>query len=152
MNQASKYTFVRNKKKADDRKMMPQADFYQPNIQDIDTNVVSIDFKSLRQAEENLEMGDPNHCQNCKACLSSLSQVFSKDAYRVKYHAEVFTDEEEKDNVQKADNGKKIELSKVPENSKVWVCEFCTTHNVMQIEHEEIPSKEDVVYMLQSVS
>jgi hypothetical protein len=31
-----------------------------------------------------------------------------------------------------------------------WECEFCSYPNILQIEKEEIPTKEDVVYMLES--
>lgn len=38
----------------------------------------------------------------------------------------------------------------VNENDKVWVCEFCSHHNVIQVEQEEIPKDEDIIYMLKS--
>ena len=46
-------------------------------------------------------------------------------------------------------------LSKVDEKkveageNKSWKCEFCSSENEIQIEKEEIPSKDDVTYMLQ---
>ena len=32
----------------------------------------------------------------------------------------------------------------------IWVCEFCEYKNQIQIEKEEIPVTEDVVYLIQS--
>lgn len=33
-----------------------------------------------------------------------------------------------------------------------WVCEFCGTHNRLQIEKEEIPVEADMVYIVESAS
>eukprot|EP00331_Platyophrya_macrostoma_P003260 CAMPEP_0176417486 /NCGR_PEP_ID=MMETSP0127-20121128/6918_1 /TAXON_ID=938130 /ORGANISM="Platyophrya macrostoma, Strain WH" /LENGTH=87 /DNA_ID=CAMNT_0017797657 /DNA_START=37 /DNA_END=296 /DNA_ORIENTATION=- len=40
---------------------------------DVDTNVISLDFKALQTAMQNLSFGDPNFCTTCKASLTSLS-------------------------------------------------------------------------------
>ncbi len=33
-----------------------------------------------------------------------------------------------------------------------WVCEFCEHHNKLRIEKEEIPTSDDLVYILESAS
>ena len=35
-------------------------------------------------------------------------------------------------------------------NESLWLCEFCNYPNKLLIEKEEIPVKEDIVYMLES--
>ena len=41
----------------------------------------------------------------------------------------------------------KIELQK---NEVLWKCEFCGFPNTLKIEKEEIPIKDDIVYMMES--
>ena len=41
----------------------------------------------------------------------------------------------------------KIQLSKA---EALWECEFCGHSNILKIEKEEVPAKDDVVYMLES--
>ncbi len=38
----------------------------------------------------------------------------------------------------------------IGENEKVWICEFCGEHNRLNIEMEEVPQNDDMIYMLQS--
>lgn len=33
-----------------------------------------------------------------------------------------------------------------------WICEFCSHHNRLRIEKEEIPSEADMVYIIESAS
>ena len=35
---------------------------------------------------------------------------------------------------------------------QVWICEFCENHNRIHIEDEEIPKKEDIIYIVESVN
>ena len=44
---------------------------------------------------------------------------------------------------------KRLELSL---KDMVWVCEFCSHHNKIRIEKEEIPTAEDLVYIVESAS
>ena len=41
----------------------------------------------------------------------------------------------------------KLQMQK---NNSFWECEFCGYPNILTIEKEEIPLKEDVVYLLES--
>ena len=38
----------------------------------------------------------------------------------------------------------------VNKTQKLWTCEFCKHPNTLNIEEEEIPKKDDVLYVLQS--
>ena len=38
---------------------------------------------------------------------------------------------------------------KLPENARLWICEFCGFSNWLQIDENEIPKKEDCLYLLE---
>ena len=79
----------------------------------------------MKQAEKNLAGGDPYSCKKCAAILNKFSVV--KNAAEAK---------EEKGDLKP--------------NESLWNCEFCHYPNAIMIEKEEIPVKDDVVYMLES--
>ncbi len=33
---------------------------------------------------------------------------------------------------------------------KLWTCEFCKFENILQIDEEEVPKSDDLLYMIQS--
>lgn len=41
-------------------------------------------------------------------------------------------------------------MQPINQHDLVWVCEFCGAENLLQIEKEEIPANDDVIYMLKS--
>lgn len=43
----------------------------------------------------------------------------------------------------------KVSKPVVEEGEKVWTCEFCTQRNIVDIEEEEVPTEEDVTFMLE---
>lgn len=43
-------------------------------------------------------------------------------------------------------------ILEIGENEKVWICEFCGEHNKLNIEKEEIPAGEDMIYIVQSAN
>jgi len=132
---------------------------------DVDTNVISLDFKALQTAMQNLSFGDPNFCTTCKASLTSLSlnNIHNKDKYQQLYSAS----KKSLDVIPEENNAKKVEEEKDQQNEtkpkpaflnasdlksheSVWICEFCGTHNKISIESEELPKSNDLFYMLQS--
>ena len=45
-----------------------------------------------------------------------------------------------------------IQLDDIKAHEMVWICEFCGHHSKLSIENEEIPKKDDMVYILQSAN
>ena len=113
MNQASNFTFLKKKKAVKKEEVMKDI-FYQPEI---DTNVISISFKNMKQAEENLQMGDPILCKTCNSCLSKLSNVYSKDAYKLKFYDGEDVEEKKEGDAQEAELKNRLALDIVSENN-----------------------------------
>ena len=61
-------------------------------------------------------------------------------------------EEVKKDQSQDASEPKKtvIQASEIKNHESVWVCEFCSAHNKISIEIEELPKTDDLFYMIQS--
>ena len=88
--------------------------------QKVNTNVISINLGSLKDAADNIATGDPIICDSCKAILSKHDELFKQ------YEDMKLDDEDE----------------------SIWICQFCNHINVIQIDDEEIPKAETVDYML----
>ncbi|EAS02966.1 Sec23/Sec24 trunk domain protein (macronuclear) [Tetrahymena thermophila SB210] len=122
--------------------------FFQPQDDNLDTNIVTISFDSIKQSEQNLQMGDPIFCKGCKAVLSKISKLEENKKKEEGEKVEI-EEEENKDNKQEQQQIKE----ELEENGNmIWNCEFCKTKNVINIEREELPQQEDVIYMVQSVN
>jgi len=159
MNKASNFAYLRRKKAA------PLPGGQQAFLSDIrqpeqpDTNVISVRFNTLKAAEDNLQMGDAIFCKNCRSCVSSLSQLFSKADYQEKFMKEdnkpeekagEESKEEQKSNEKPPQAGQAI-TTVITDTDKIWVCEFCGVHNVLNnFDLEEIPKTDDVIYMIRS--
>ena len=95
-----------------------------------DLNVAVVTFDSMKDVKKNLAGGDPYSCKKCKAILNKYSKIMSPKDYA----------ESEKVSL-------KLEIK--PQQS-LWECEFCGYPNIISIEKEEIPTADDVSYMLES--
>jgi len=156
MDCASKLAYFKRKKNLESQSNQAQNDFrvlplFSKETNDVDTNVISINFRNIKQAEENLQMGDPIFCKNCNSSLSFLSTIFTKNEYEKRFYknGEKIDEEAKGDDISIAIRSETIPLENIHETDRVWVCEFCGLHMQLNIEPEEIPNKEDVVYMLQ---
>jgi hypothetical protein len=84
------------------------------------TNVLTIKFSKLKE-KSSMQTGDAIKCQNCEAYLSQISKL------------EVVSNPD----------------GSIIDGQKLWKCEFCNYKNNLKIDDEEIPTSDDVVYMLQ---
>ncbi len=93
--------------------------------EEIDTNVVAIDFKILEQ-DAQLAAGEPQICEECNALFSVHSKLEDKDV--------------------KMEEGKE-ELS--DDDDQLWICEYCSHRNVVNLEKPEIPTADTINYILE---
>ena len=127
-----------------------------------DVNVMSIGFAFLKEAQKSMMgTGDAAFCSVCKAALNSFSKLMSKDEYLMKVQG-VKNDknkmEIEEEEEKKGEDNKKLEASgkiqqdfaELKPNEKVWICEFCEKQNKFMLEEEEIPKKNDMIYIIES--
>ena len=165
MNFASDFAYVKPKKqrmakKKQDELIEIESD---EDIGDVDTNIISVDFKILKEIEKKMGLGDPYYCSKCKSVLNSVSKVMKKKEYlnfikSLQNNLENIIEEkeEEKKYEEEKKNNDKIEINaekkiiEVKENESVWICEFCGNYNKLNIEDEEIPTNDDTVYLIQS--
>jgi len=122
-----------------------------------DTNVISVRFNTMKEAEENMQMGDAYFCKQCRSCLSSNSHILSKAEYSEKYQVneQAHPMEEEKEEQKVNDGpvqGKQEGITTaITDTDKIWICEFCGVHNVLNnIDLEEVPKTDDVIYLIKS--
>jgi len=162
MNKASNFAYLRRKKAAP--VLERHFDGAPQNIlpgqpEQPDTNVISVRFNTLRSAEDNLQMGDAIFCKDCRSCVSSLSQLYSKADYQEKFMKEENKpkpeekeeDKEEQKSNEKAPKAGEAITTVITDTDKVWVCEFCGVHNVLNnLDLEEIPKTDDVIYLIKS--
>lgn len=127
-----------------------------------DVNVMSIGFAFLKAAQKNIGTGDAIFCTNCKSVMNSFSKLMNKEEYlektignQVKEKKKSGNKEEEEE--KKEDNPKLEILGKIDQkfdeiksNESIWICEFCEHQNKFMIEEEEIPKKNDVIYITES--
>lgn len=159
MNFASPYTYF-NQRKIDEspekkkkhlkkEKMMMNHIIDEDELFSTDVNVMSIGFSFLKDAQKNMGTGDATFCTNCKTGLNSYSNLLSKDEYLKGHEQKV--EEEEEQKYEKIE--KKIEkpiLTNINNYDKIWICEFCGEHNILSIDKEEIPTKNDMIYIIES--
>ena len=153
---------------ADEREERPLVD---PPVdlsdEEVDTNVISVDFANITDGLKNLCMGDAIFCKKCSASLSSLStaNVFPREKYikhvDLKEQAkDISADphEEEKDDklskkmIPEGDQKNFIPETEIKSHESVWICEFCSHHNKISIEAEELPKTDDIFFMLKSAT
>ena len=91
--------------------------------QEVDTNVVAINFKVLKEQGE-LATGDPIFCSSCQALFNKYSL---------------------------AKGDEEVKHEELKEHEQLWVCEFCNNKNVIQVDEEEIPKTNAVNYILEAV-
>lgn len=189
MNCASDFAFLNRKKKS--AMSQQQMQHQQPDLlfanalkmpvqelidyeEDVDTNVISLDFKALPTAMQNLSFGDPFFCSKCKASLSALSvdNIYTKEKYLTAFPNQKSLEaiiEEDSSPIKKKENTMEEEkVQSNPDENKakptsfnvadlknhesVWVCEFCKNHNKVSLEPEEMPKSNDLFYVLQSAT
>ena len=84
----------------------------------------------MKEPEKNLAGGDAYVCQKCQVVLNKYSIILNNAEY-----------------IEKKKTLEKIELKA---GESLWECEFCSYPNIIKIEKEEIPTKDDVFYLLES--
>jgi len=138
-------------------------DLFQPLHEDApDTNVISVRFNTMKEAEENMQMGDAYFCKQCRSCLSSNSHVLSKAEYSEKYKVNEQAPLQQKNNMEEEKEEQKVNdgpvqgkqdgiTTVITDTDKIWICEFCGVHNVLNnIDLEEVPKTDDVIYLIKS--
>lgn len=167
MKFASKFTFFNQRKKAAQsdavgeqtketilrKKANIQID--EEELFRTDVNVMSIGFAFLKEAQKNMGTGDAVFCTFCKAALNSFSKILSKDEYLNLFQIKKGVpqiEEEYKGDLKKLEPSGKIDQDffELKPNEKVWICEFCEKQNKFIIENEEIPKKNDMIYITES--
>lgn len=157
MESASRYAFIKPQLYGKSKNLIPQA---LDEEEDIDTNVISVFFSDIQESMKKLRMGDPIFCKKCSASLSALSNVYTKEKYLTQFLSknDVIIEEEPQEET-KNDQSQKIEPKKgtipasdIKSHESIWVCEFCSLHNKISIEAEELPKTDDLFYMLQSAT
>jgi len=160
MNFASPYTYFNQRKNQADKKpanilrkeakgLMDEEELFQTDV-----NVMSIGFAFLKEAQKNMGTGDAVFCSTCKSALNSFSKLMDQETYLKKVQGKKEEPEEEK----KMDDGNKLEpigqikqeFEEIKPNERVWICEFCEKQNKFMIEDEEIPKKNDMIYIIES--
>lgn len=95
MNFSSKFSFFNFKSKKKEEgikkpvpgkiiekgKKIEEEDNLEDNLPNVDTNVISINFRILKDLEKSLGTGDPFFCKTCKAVLNSFSKLYSANEY-----------------------------------------------------------------------
>jgi hypothetical protein len=127
MKKASNYAFISRPKQQSQPAPMAGGLFSygQPPRPEVDLNVFVLTFDGQKEAEKNLAGGDSYECKKCSAILNKYSLVVPAGSVKEGTH-------------------------ELKPNESLWVCEFCNYPNRLLIEKEEIPVKDDVVYMLES--
>jgi len=139
----------------------------------VDTNVLSVRYDSLAQNADDVFAGDAIFCRSdsCRAVFSQLSKLADdSEVQEIKEEKkkeqakekEAKDNEQEKEKEQDDEKEKEKEKEKeveqkeqknqehveLEEGQKLWICEFCGTHNAIDIDEEEIPSKDTRDYVL----
>jgi hypothetical protein len=115
---------------------------------EIDTNVISLKLKVLKE-DAQLAAGDPIFCQSCKAVFNMYSKLGEKQE-EAKLE-EIKEEVDEEDDVQDEEMKVDKEEDKEDTDDKLWICEFCDHRNHINIEEEEIPSKNAMNYIIDTV-
>ena len=168
MKFASKFTYFNQRKKEEkpnENKLLHKKYQNKLNIDEdelfhTDVNVMSIGFAFLKEAQKNMGTGDAIFCSNCKSTLNSFSKIMTKNEYLEKSKDGKKIQKNEKDEIEeeKKAEGDKLEpigqilqfFEDIKPNERVWICEFCEQHNKFMIEEEEIPKKNDMIYIIES--
>eukprot|EP01084_Bolivina_argentea_P027370 50893_1 len=90
--------------------------------QKINANVIHVELGTLKDVAENVATGDPINCQNnqCRSILSKYDKLLTQDT----------------------------EIKLDDEDERIWVCNFCSKKNIIQIHPEQLPDNETVDYIL----
>ena len=109
---------------------------------EVDTNVICLKLKVLKEDAE-LAAGDPIFCQKCSAVFNMHSKLGNPkpqlDLEEIK--EEVNEDEEEKVEIKEENK---------EEDGRAWICEFWDHRNIIDVEDEEIPTKNAMNYILET--
>jgi Mg-chelatase subunit ChlD len=128
---------------------------------EIDTNVISLNLKVLKEDAE-IAAGDPVFCEKCGAVFNLYSKIGGDNKIEKEKRLEDIkeevdedhdedmeaSDEEPKDKEASSKDPKQEEDKVVSENT--WICEFCNHKNEVDLEKEEIPTKESINYILEN--
>ena len=90
-----------------------------------DTNVICIGFSILKESQTKLVLGDPKYCIKCQAILNVFSNIETDKKIGDQCQTGIF---------------------------RIWKCEFCNTINSIDLEPEEYPNKNDVIYLLENAA
>ena len=118
----------------------------------IDTNIVTIPLGKLKDTVD-LATGDAEFCTHCHSALSAISVLLDFEGKQVhpippptavSVTADQDKESESKTMVEKnAPSGVSI-----TEGQQLWTCEFCGTHNVVELEDEEFSTKQIYDFLL----
>jgi len=117
----------------------------------IDTNVIRLKLKVLKDDAE-LAAGDPIFCEKCEAVFNSYSTLGEKPIEKEERKLEEIKEEVDEEINMEVDEEINMEVDEEEkediDDDKLWICEFCNHRNMIQIEKEEIPSKNAMNYII----
>lgn len=113
--------------------------------QEVDTNIVSIEFDVLDQ-DAQIAAGDAVFCQNCNTVFNKYSTLSNSKNLRV--ISEDIKMEEDQDGNEILPV-KESDQEVFDEDDQIWICEFCDHKNIVNLEKEEIPTEDIVNYILE---
>eukprot|EP00484_Ammonia_sp_Unknown_P021778 CAMPEP_0197028056 /NCGR_PEP_ID=MMETSP1384-20130603/7855_1 /TAXON_ID=29189 /ORGANISM="Ammonia sp." /LENGTH=624 /DNA_ID=CAMNT_0042456999 /DNA_START=107 /DNA_END=1978 /DNA_ORIENTATION=+ len=99
----------------------PQKDKKVVHRQKVNTNIISVDLGTLKNAADNISTGDACACKQCKAILSKHDEL-------LKSYEEIKLDDED--------------------SESIWICKFCNFINIVDLDDEEVPKQETIDYIL----
>ena len=104
-------------------------------------NVICLKLKVLKE-DALLAAGDPIFCQKCSAVFNMYSKLGNNktDKDKLEEIREEFNEEEEEEKVAKDEYA----------DGRIWIWEFWEHKNVIDVEDEEIPTKNAINYILET--
>lgn len=100
----------------------------------IDTNIISLNLKE--EKEINIENFSPIECVKCKSIFSCHSNAYEVDEYKSLASQNSPINPKEF-----------IPFNSLLANNKIWICEFCGNHNILNAKNDFFPKKNDVFYI-----
>ena len=124
------------------------ADYFEEKEADnnVDGNIIALTFRDVNESLMNhLNTNLPIICTNsdCKAILSCFSHIYGVDEYKVLMAQNSINKHNEKNKTPRAGM---IAFEKLAKTQKLWVCEFCRTHNLLPWKFS-LPKSNDEFYV-----
>jgi len=112
----------------------------------IDTNIVTIPLGKLKDTVD-LATGDACFCTNCNAATSAISILYNNQGQQV--HPTTSTETASETKTETTPLPFTIPTNiQLETTQQLWICEFCSNPNVLELDPAEFPTKTILDYML----